>query len=205
MASKKNKPPAARKRDGIHFVNARPSSNEERITAQRLVRAHVGRWISDQTKDRSTPFESSAPPRSLNSLRDSTSPLPTSSSGHGPSSYSLVSRPSPYSTQPAHVLPHSLPVSLDPVPEREWQRSPFPPSHASDSSDSSDDASTVVNIPHDPTAIMPWRAVSPIEPLISSALDPFSTQPSRLRTAVVNICEEYCLWTYSYKTVRSAY
>jgi hypothetical protein len=37
---------------GIHFVNARPSSETEKLKAQRLVRAHVGRWISDQTKDR---------------------------------------------------------------------------------------------------------------------------------------------------------
>ena len=48
MASKK-------KQDGIHFVNARPSSETEKLKAQRLVRAHVGRWISDQTKERAEP------------------------------------------------------------------------------------------------------------------------------------------------------
>ncbi|CAG7944305.1 unnamed protein product [Penicillium olsonii] len=36
----------------IHFVNARPASEIEKLKAQRQVRAHVGRWISDQTKDR---------------------------------------------------------------------------------------------------------------------------------------------------------
>lgn len=46
MASRK------KQNDGIHFVNARPSSEIERLKAQRLVRAHVGKWISDQTKDR---------------------------------------------------------------------------------------------------------------------------------------------------------
>lgn len=204
MASKKNQAPAARKRDGIHFVNARPSSVEESVRAKRLVRAHVGRWISDQTKDRSASFESSAPPHSLNSLRDSTSPLPTSSSHPGPSSYSLVSRPSPYSTRPAHVLPHSLPVSLEQVPEREWQRSPFPPSHASDSSDSSDDASISTSFSSDPAAIVRWNAVSSVEPLISSALDPFSTHPSHFRSEVVNMCEEYCSWRYPKKITRSA-
>ncbi|RAL11920.1 uncharacterized protein BO97DRAFT_443623 [Aspergillus homomorphus CBS 101889] len=44
---------SARKRDAIHFVNARPTSENERLKIQRLVRAHVGKWISDQTKDRS--------------------------------------------------------------------------------------------------------------------------------------------------------
>ncbi|RAH49419.1 uncharacterized protein BO95DRAFT_284167 [Aspergillus brunneoviolaceus CBS 621.78] len=45
---------SGRKRDAIHFVNARPTSENERLKIQRLVRAHVGKWISDQTKDRST-------------------------------------------------------------------------------------------------------------------------------------------------------
>lgn len=52
MASRKKSAPASRKKDGIHFVNARPESETERLRTQRLVRAHVGRWISDQTKDR---------------------------------------------------------------------------------------------------------------------------------------------------------
>ncbi|PYH91102.1 hypothetical protein BO71DRAFT_433222 [Aspergillus ellipticus CBS 707.79] len=44
---------AGRKQEPIHFVNARPASDLERANIQRLVRAHVGRWISDQTKERS--------------------------------------------------------------------------------------------------------------------------------------------------------
>lgn len=50
MASKRRQ-----RKDGIHFVNARPTSEMERLDAQRLVRAHVGRWISDQTRDRDRP------------------------------------------------------------------------------------------------------------------------------------------------------
>ncbi|EAW10954.1 uncharacterized protein ACLA_065880 [Aspergillus clavatus NRRL 1] len=46
-------PAKGRKKDPIHFVNARPTSETERLRIQRLVRAHVGKWISDQTKDRS--------------------------------------------------------------------------------------------------------------------------------------------------------
>ncbi|KAJ5342861.1 Protein of unknown function DUF3468 [Penicillium brevicompactum] len=38
--------------EGIHFVNARPADEDEKLKGQRLVRAHVGKWISDQTKDR---------------------------------------------------------------------------------------------------------------------------------------------------------
>jgi hypothetical protein len=48
--------PGGRK-DSINFVNARPSSEKERLKIQRLVRAHVGRWISDQSKERGTPGE----------------------------------------------------------------------------------------------------------------------------------------------------
>ena len=41
-----------KKKDQIHFVNARPSSETEKLRIQRMVRAHVGKWISDQTRDR---------------------------------------------------------------------------------------------------------------------------------------------------------
>lgn len=36
-----------------HFVNARPSSETERLRTQRMVRAYMGKWISGQTKNRS--------------------------------------------------------------------------------------------------------------------------------------------------------
>ncbi|KAM0091583.1 hypothetical protein ACP6JD_005087 [Aspergillus fumigatus] len=48
-----------RTKEPIHFVNARPTSENEKLRIQRLVRAHVGKWISDQTKDRSSAGESS--------------------------------------------------------------------------------------------------------------------------------------------------
>lgn len=41
-----------KQKDQIHFVNARPSSETEKLKIQRMVRAHVGKWISDQTRDR---------------------------------------------------------------------------------------------------------------------------------------------------------
>lgn len=194
MASRKKPAPASRKKDGIHFVNARPESETERLRTQRLVRAHVGRWISDQTKDRSTPSESAAGPShsSTHSTRDTISPVPAGHDRPGPHTYTLVSRPSPYSAHQVQVLPHGLPVSLEPPPEREWQPSPFPPSHASDSSDSSDDASTVTTRSSEPAAIVPWQEVSRIEPQISGNLDPFSTYPSNFSPDLVNLCESYC-------------
>ncbi|KAL4801975.1 hypothetical protein BDV18DRAFT_147951 [Aspergillus unguis] len=44
--------PNGRQKDAIHFVNARPSSDAERLNIKRMVRAHVGKWISTQTKDK---------------------------------------------------------------------------------------------------------------------------------------------------------
>lgn len=87
MEPEKEQDNAVRKRDRVRFVNARPTSSErERLKAQRLVRAHVGRWISDQTKDRSNRGRSGN-----RTLRDSISPLSGSSSDHaGPSSYALT-------------------------------------------------------------------------------------------------------------------
>lgn len=53
-SSSTSKDTARRKKqkDQIHFVNARPSSETEKLKIQRMVRAHVGKWISDQTRDR---------------------------------------------------------------------------------------------------------------------------------------------------------
>ena len=55
MSSSSSKDAARRnkkQKDQIHFVNARPSSETEKLKIQRMVRAHVGKWISDQTRDR---------------------------------------------------------------------------------------------------------------------------------------------------------
>ncbi|KAJ5698104.1 hypothetical protein N7462_000109 [Penicillium macrosclerotiorum] len=211
MASRKKPSNAARKRDGIHFVNARPASETERLKAQRLVRAHVGRWISDQTKDRANPGSASASASSSSSsssssrpppgaarrtIRDSVSPLSSastsssSSSDHvSPSSYPLVSRPAPYASRRAIAAVPGLPR-----PPREWQRSPFPPSHASDSSDSSsDDSSSVTDFSKEPTAVVPWKKPACIEPQISGFLDPFDTLPSKFSPEVVNLSETYCI------------
>lgn len=181
MAYRK-KQSTSRKKEGIHFVNARPASETERLKAQRLVRAHVGRWISDQTKDRSTALEATR--RAPRPVRDSISPL--SSDHAGPSSYTLVSRPT-YSPNRANATSPGLPRFQD--RRRQWQSSPFPPSHASDSSDSSDDNSSVTANSSEPA--LSWETCR-IEPLVTGVMDPFCTYPSSFSPEVVNLCEQYC-------------
>lgn len=171
MASrKKSTTPAGQHKDGIHFVNARPSSETEKLTAQRLVRAHVGQWISDQTtRDRSTASESVstvAPPKATTAARAGPSFFPPSPPSRFSTSNSSASRKSDV---------------------REWQGSPFASSQFSDSSDSSDDTTLT-----EPTAIVPRRETSPIERPVSGYIDPFCTYPSQFPPEVVHLCESYC-------------
>ncbi|XRM43434.1 hypothetical protein ABZX51_006610 [Aspergillus tubingensis] len=104
---------AGRKKDAIHFVNARPASETERIKIQRLVRAHVGKWISDQTKDRSSGPES---PDSNQSQSSSSSPDATSQSPPqgavppGPGLHLLT--PPNGSPSPAALTPSALPLTF---------------------------------------------------------------------------------------------
>lgn len=200
MASRKKPNNAGRKKDGIHFVNARPTSETERLKAQRLVRAHVGRWISDQTKDRSSAASDSSTPNAVRAashpshVRDSISPPLPAPSDHapGPSSYPLVSPSSLCPTTRAHGVTPGFAPAFDDRPHREWQGSPFPPSHHSDSSDSSDDCSTVTVLSSEPAAVIPWSEPSRFEPQISGSFDPFCTYPSNFSPEVVNVCESYC-------------
>lgn len=231
MASKKNQRGGIRKSDGIHFVNARPSSETERIKAQRLVRAHVGRWISDQTRDKDRTAEAasnsvssirssasastsasasaststsisplsigastgSTPPNNPQSAQAATRPSLPSDDGP-PSSFIVVSRPSPQPTRYVPAPRRGIAArGLNQRPLREWQRSPFPPSHASDSSDSSDDAASLT----EPIAFIPWHEVARVEPQISGLFDPFGTYPTEFSPDLVNPCETYrsYLWT----------
>lgn len=104
---------AGRKKDAIHFVNARPASETERIKIQRLVRAHVGKWISDQTKDRSSGPES---PDSNQSQSSSSSPDASSQSppqGAVPPAPGLhLLTPPNGSPSPAALTPSALPLAF---------------------------------------------------------------------------------------------
>ncbi|OQE35236.1 hypothetical protein PENCOP_c014G00474 [Penicillium coprophilum] len=181
MASRKQH---TRKKDDIHFVNARPASETERLKAQRLVRAHVGRWISDQTKDRSAGESSSTRTRPIRN------PLPTvpviDRAGPGPS-YTIASRPSS-----SHLnIPRN---SRNQVTFRD---SPFAPSHASDSSDSSsDDASTVTAFSAEALAVARFNKRNSPERLernLSGTFDPFATYPApqNFEPEMINLSERY--------------
>lgn len=193
MASRKKQSRPTRKRDGIHFINARPANDTEREDARRLVRAHVGRWISDQTKDRSNVLDASShrTRSTARAIRDSISPLAGRSvRGRAGSAYTLISRPSPPFPAAAALGPAAQ-VAFEDQPRREWQTSPFAPSQTSDSSDSSDDS--VVTICSNETAVVvPWQELPRIEPQITGVFDPFCTYPSRFSPDVVNACESYC-------------
>jgi hypothetical protein len=193
MASRK-KQNNTRKRDGIHFVNARPTSETERLKAQKLVRAHVGRWISDQTKDRSAASEQS----SISAPRSSRSSISTDNAG--PSSFPPVSRPPPYVAQRTLAIGSGT----SRPPQRDWQRSSLATSQVSDSSDSSgsDDAAEVTNF-GDPVTVIPWNEVTRVEPLISGFLDPFAQHPSNFAPEVVNMCETYCMYCLNIPDVNS--
>jgi hypothetical protein len=165
MASRRKQP---RNKDGIHFVNARPSSETEKLTAQRLVRAHVGRWISDQTKDR-------AEPRRAN---------PSSSSSSKPQhpAYPLVARS-------CQSIPGPSFRALD-------RTSPFPPSHASDSSDSSSDESTVTTLKREACLLDRWHKLPALERLernVSGMFDPFMTypMPRAFEPEMIDMSERY--------------
>ncbi|KAJ5484607.1 hypothetical protein N7453_012075 [Penicillium expansum] len=193
MASRKKQP--SKKKDGIHFVNARPSSEIERLKAQRLVRAHVGRWISDQTKDRSA-GESSNP--RARPVRNAVPPLPTiDRAGPGPSSFSIVSRPS--SSHRVGNLGQSFVFAHDSRSNQAAYRGlPFPPSQASDSSDSSssDDASTVTALSSEALAVIRFNDRSSPERLernLSGVFDPFATYPAprNFEPEMINLSERY--------------
>ncbi|CAI7596598.1 unnamed protein product [Penicillium glandicola] len=197
MASKR-KQPASKKKEGIHFVNARPSSESERLKAQRLVRAHVGRWISDQTKDRSA-GESSNP--RARPVRNAIPPIPAAidnaGPGPGPASYTIVSRPS--SSHRGNHAGQTFTFAHDSRSSQvAYRDSPFPPSQASDSSDSSssDDASTVTAFSSEALAIIRFNDRSSPERLernLSGIFDPFATYPAprNFEPEMINLSERY--------------
>ncbi|KAJ6151741.1 Protein of unknown function DUF3468 [Penicillium chermesinum] len=125
MAPKKKHPG---KPEGIHFVNARPSSETERVRAQRMVRAHVGRWISDQTKDRDLPNPSN-PIYSSSSSSSSDSYSRSRSTDHPAQSLTLRQWPTFPQPHPSDYSDSSddgasPPQFNDPSAVMPWQRKP---------------------------------------------------------------------------------
>ncbi|KAJ5782061.1 hypothetical protein N7457_003835 [Penicillium paradoxum] len=191
MASRKKQP--SKKKDGIHFVNARPASETEKLKAQRLVRAHVGRWISDQTKERSAGESSNSRPHPP---RDYLHPLPVlDRAGPGPA-FALASRPS--SSHLASIPASSLAfVHESPSRQLAYRDSPFPQSQASESSESSgsDDASTVAGASSAQRAIVQFndRPVERLERNFVGAFDPFVTYPTPMNfePTLIHLSEHY--------------
>ncbi|KAJ5121057.1 uncharacterized protein N7515_009018 [Penicillium bovifimosum] len=191
MASRR-KQPAAKKRETIHFVNARPTTETERLDAQRLVRAHVGRWISEQTKDRSAGESSNVHSRPVHPVHDS-----SIRAGPAPATFTLVSRPS----SPCNPIAGSnYPFAHDSRSAQKGSRaSPFPPSHASDSSETSngDDAHDVTVFSSEPRAVVRFNerpsSLERLERNLAEIFDPFATYPapSNFEPAIVNMSERY--------------
>lgn len=197
--SKGAKAPA---KESIHFVNARPTSENEKLRIQRLVRAHVGKWISDQTKDRSLAGESSDSNSNREESRDPALQIleidteetlfPSSSS---PSAGS--SRESPEST-----ISRSLSLSI-----RSASYLPLPPIASSHTHESGgDDAEghgeysrcqLVADSVNRETSCSPGQENGSlpgytIKAMGSNVFDPFHTYPSHYTPEVVHACERYC-------------
>jgi hypothetical protein len=194
-----------RAKESIHFVNARPTSENEKLRIQRLVRAHVGKWISDQTKDRSLAGESSDSNSNREESRDPASQIleididetlfPSSSS---PSAGS--SRESPESS-----ISRSLSLSVRSA--RSASYVPLPPiasSHTyepleddADGRCESNPRQLVVDSAHRETTCSPGQengslAGYAIKGMGNNVFDPFHTYPSHYTPEAVNACERYC-------------
>ncbi|EAL84726.1 hypothetical protein KXV22_000295 [Aspergillus fumigatus] len=191
-----------RTKEPIHFVNARPTSENEKLRIQRLVRAHVGKWISDQTKDRSSAGESSDSNSNREETCDPASQIfeidteetlfPSSSS---PSAGS--SRESPEST-----ISRSLSLSIQSA-----SHVPLPPIASSHTYERREDdteghceyspCQAVVDATRECTR-SPGQENGPlvsytIAAIGSNAFDPFHTYPSHYTPEVVHACERYCI------------
>ncbi|KAJ5810658.1 uncharacterized protein N7503_002876 [Penicillium pulvis] len=193
MASKKHNPPA-RKKGGIHFVNARPTSEFERLRLQRVVRAHVGRWISTQTSRR---LHTSS---HLNGANLQTSRgLPSDKNGP---SHSIVIASHPPLNQPQYKNPpasenHDLPFSFIAPVSRPGTFSAFSPQE-SDSSESGDEVITLpLQSASASATLLPWNEILGLDRQVSEQIDPFMTYPNHLGVTpeVVDACQTYCLNT----------
>ena len=206
MGPKKKQSSGVRKSDGIHFVNARPSSEIERLKAQRLVRAHVGQWISDHTKEKGRTTE-----EAISSSRDTSAHVSEkeldrstlteqgfkslSTTSTGSSCFTLASRPSPHPTRYTTASRRLPPDAQYLRPTRECCRSRFPSSFDSDCSECSDGAEKIVQAAESMT-IVPWNGIPRIEPQVSANFDPFDTLAVQFPADVVNICETYCSYNF---------
>ncbi|KAL5334867.1 hypothetical protein BJX70DRAFT_344427 [Aspergillus crustosus] len=213
----KNKSAPGRKKDAIHFVNARPASDAERLNIKRMVRAHVGNWISTQTKDRAAgtagvvdppPLVTSAEniesaSQAIKFEVDSDDPyLPSTSASStlSPSS-SASSRASPESCISSSSHTH-LPVFTTPpphsrselalaiIPPQTFIPSPTILATCHPQCDGHEDCQCVSPGSDTPS---PLHSEEYIEVIGAGRLDPFRAYSSQFEPEIVQVSEEYCL------------
>lgn len=229
MSSEPDMPPKkgaqGRKKDAIHFVNARPASETERLDIKRMVRAHVGKWISTQTKDRaagpavvvdpplvpsaehtdpSQAFELDSDDPYLPSTCASSTLSPVSSASSRASPESCISSSShtaiPVTTAPPHTQAE---LTLAIIPPRTI----FPPSNPDLRHPQSDDQDGVVYTSDGSDTPSPPHNGEYIETVGAGRLDPFRAYAAQFEPEFVQISEEYCtsISTFAFiiKTKRS--
>ncbi|KAH8429114.1 uncharacterized protein LDX57_006784 [Aspergillus melleus] len=185
-----NKGATGRKKDAIHFVNARPSSENERLRIRRLVRAHVGQWISDQTKDRSDTAETQLKEHHEKSVDlDTEETLFPSSSPSGSSSRSPESNTS-NSTSLVRTIDQKNARQTTP----KARACPVHTDAMASTFDSSFDHNKLargsLSMSDSPSPSPPGEYV---ESFGANVLDPFHTSPSKYAPDLVSACERYCL------------
>lgn len=220
MSSEPDMPPKkgaqGRKKDAIHFVNARPASETERLDIKRMVRAHVGKWISTQTKDRaagpavvvdpplvpsaehtdpSQAFELDSDEPYLPSTCASSTLSPVSSASSRGSPESCISSSShtaiPITTAPPHTQAE---LTLAIIPPRTI----FPPSNPDLCHQQGDDQDGVVYSSDGSDTPSPPHNGEYIETVGAGRLDPFRAYSSQFEPEFVQISEEYCTLTSTF-------
>ncbi|KAL4869708.1 hypothetical protein BDV12DRAFT_75037 [Aspergillus spectabilis] len=209
-----NKGAPGRKKDAIHFVNARPASDAERLNIKRMVRAHVGKWISTQTKDRvagsasvvdppplvtsavkiesaSHAFELDSDDPYLPSTSASSTLSPASSASSRASPESCISSSShtalPVFTAPPRSQPE-LAVAI--IPPQTLIPSPTIPDICHPQCDGQEDCQCVSPGSNTPS---PPHSGAYIEAIGAGRLDPFRAYSSQFEPEIVQVSEEYCL------------
>ncbi|KAF7172547.1 hypothetical protein CNMCM6106_006699 [Aspergillus hiratsukae] len=189
-------------KESIHFVNARPTSENEKQRIQRLVRAHVGKWISDQTKDRSA-GESSDSNSNREEPRDSASQIVGIDTEE--TLFLSSSSPSVGSSResPESATSRSLPLSvrsacLVPLPSVAYSRTQEPLEDDAESHCENNPWRFTVDSAHRDSTYPPGQervslAGYTIAAMGSDVFDPFHTYPSHYTPEAINASERYCI------------
>ncbi|RDW61192.1 uncharacterized protein DSM5745_10690 [Aspergillus mulundensis] len=192
--------PQGRKDGTIHFINARPASETERLDIKRMVRAHVGKWLSTQTKDRAgSAVEAAYPPpppaaTSADPNADAAVEIdpPSTDASSSPSPPSSVSSPecncSANPAQPICIPPQTTEPTLSIVP-----RTIIPATNAHTCREQCDGQEGCrCGLPgvDGPNPLYPGEY---IEAIGAGCLDPFRVYTTKYEPELIRASEEYCL------------